>query len=229
MNRNEAQLEHLLTLAGYAFERQGKAGGHRIDCLIGNIAVDVNGVWWHAKPKIIECDRVKLPRVVRAGVMPLGLWDSRGLEAPGLREPIRPGGAGRAPRHLGVERPHRGAAGGRSRPGRSVDATLKGGHMPGFVSPQLAHRGNGFGPRLLDDPNYVGEEKWDGLRVQIPIEGHRTQAVFSRTGRQMDGDGLTVDLRAHVEGRQRHGGRRGVLAWLRCVGCVSADRPRRGS
>jgi ATP-dependent DNA ligase len=59
-----------------------------------------------------------------------------------------------------------------------------------FVSPQLAHRGNGFGPTLLDDPNYVGEEKWDGLRVQIPIEGHRTQAVFSRTGRQMGGDGL---------------------------------------
>lgn len=77
MNRNEAMLELLLTRAGIAFERQGNAGGHRIDCLVGNVAVDINGVWWHAKPKIINCDRVKLARVVQAGVIPLGLWDSR--------------------------------------------------------------------------------------------------------------------------------------------------------
>ena len=77
MNRNEARLEELLDLAEIPFERQGKAGGHRIDCLVGNVAVDVNGEWWHAKPKIIACDRVKLARVVRAGVMPLGLWDCR--------------------------------------------------------------------------------------------------------------------------------------------------------
>jgi hypothetical protein len=82
VNKNEERLELLLERAGIPFERQGKAGGHRIDCLVGNVAVGINGEWWHAKPKIIECDRVKLPRVVRAGVIPLGLWDSRAWKYP---------------------------------------------------------------------------------------------------------------------------------------------------
>ncbi len=82
MNRNEARLEDLLERASIPFARQGKAGGHRIDCLVGKVAVDVNGSWWHSKPKIIECDRIKLPRVVRAGVLPLGLWDCRVWKTP---------------------------------------------------------------------------------------------------------------------------------------------------
>jgi len=82
LNRNEERLEEILNKAGIPFERQGRAGGHRIDCLIGNVAADVNGVFWHSKPKVIACDRVKLPRVVRAGVIPLGLWDRRVWKTP---------------------------------------------------------------------------------------------------------------------------------------------------
>jgi hypothetical protein len=88
MNRNEKQLELLLEQAGIQCERQGKAGGHRIDCLVGQVAVDVNGEWWHAKRKIIACDRVKLARVVRAGVLPLGLWDRRVWKAPEAVAPL---------------------------------------------------------------------------------------------------------------------------------------------
>jgi ATP-dependent DNA ligase len=59
-----------------------------------------------------------------------------------------------------------------------------------FIPPQLAHRGNGFGPTLLDDPRYVGEGKLDGLRTQVHVEGHRTVSVFSRTGLAKRGAGL---------------------------------------
>jgi len=58
------------------------------------------------------------------------------------------------------------------------------------VKPQLAHRGNGFGASLLDDPAYVGEEKLDGLRIHIHVVGHRTNAVYSRTGKPLTGPGL---------------------------------------
>ena len=192
MNRNEAQLEHLLTLAGYAFERQGKAGGHRIDCLIGNIAVDVNGVWWHAKPKIIECDRVKLPRVVRAGVMPLGLWDSRVWKHPdSVSRFVWEAQNG----HLAVwtgtspSRSCRRTFETRSKRGCADGKTWKGACME-FVEPQLAHRGTGFAKTLLDDPSYVAEDKLDGLRMQVHVAGHRTTAVYSRTGKPLRRPGL---------------------------------------
>jgi hypothetical protein len=61
-------------LAEIPFGQQGKQA-YRIDCLVRAVAVGVTGVV--ARKPVIACDRVKLARVVRAGVMPLGVWDSR--------------------------------------------------------------------------------------------------------------------------------------------------------
>jgi ATP-dependent DNA ligase len=59
-----------------------------------------------------------------------------------------------------------------------------------FVKPQLAHRGTGFATALLDDADYVADEKLDGERAQVVIADHRTQVIYSRLGNPMHGAGL---------------------------------------
>jgi hypothetical protein len=77
-NRVEQRMEDLLVGAGVLFERQRKWAGHRIDCtLLGPVPpvlVDVNGEWWHAWAKIVDCDRVKLNRVFGTGTCRSGRW-----------------------------------------------------------------------------------------------------------------------------------------------------------
>ena len=87
-----------------------------------------------------------------------------------------------------------------------------------FVEPQLAHRGTGFAKDLLEDPAYVAEEKWDGLRAEIHVVDHRTTWVYSRTGNQLLGDGLTwlYGLTWKVKTAVLDG----ELCW---EGCVSSD------
>lgn len=64
-----------------SYLEQEKLGGHRIDFLVQfpqrDVLVDINGDWWHAKPKIIDCDRVKLNRVLAAGFVPFAVFYSR--------------------------------------------------------------------------------------------------------------------------------------------------------
>jgi very-short-patch-repair endonuclease len=80
-NRAEERMADLLIGAGVLFERQRKWAGHRIDfTLLGPVPpvlVDVNGEWWHAWAKIVDCDRVKLNRVFGAGLLVLGVWSQR--------------------------------------------------------------------------------------------------------------------------------------------------------
>ncbi len=87
-----------------------------------------------------------------------------------------------------------------------------------FVEPQLTHRGTGFAKDLLDDPAYVAEHKVDGIRAQIHVVDHRTTCVYSRTGNQLRGDGLTwlYDLKWKVKTAVLDG----ELCW---EGCVSSD------
>ena len=84
-----------------------------------------------------------------------------------------------------------------------------------FVEPQLAHRGTGFAKTLLDDPAYVAEQKWDGLRIQVHVEDHRVKTVFSRTGNVLDGDGLgwLYGLTLKV----KHAVLDGEVCWPDCV------------
>lgn len=84
-----------------------------------------------------------------------------------------------------------------------------------FVKPQLANRGTGFAKTLLDDPAYIAEEKWDGLRIQVHVENHRTREVFSRTGNRLDGSGLEwlYDLPWKV----KHAVPDGEICWPDCV------------
>lgn len=79
----EEALARLLTDAGLPFAEQQKMAGHRIDFLVdGWMLLDVSGDRWHSWKKIVDCDRLKLERVGRAGLVPCGLWWSRLQRSP---------------------------------------------------------------------------------------------------------------------------------------------------
>jgi hypothetical protein len=80
----EQDMFDALTGAGFSFEEQFEFAGHKIDFGVEidglTVLLDVNGDRWHRWQKIIECDRVKLDRVLAAGGFPVGVWRSRMLE-----------------------------------------------------------------------------------------------------------------------------------------------------
>lgn len=77
----EEDLARLLTERGLRFWEQKKIAGHKIDFIVrvGNrvIQLDINGDRWHHWQKIIDCDRIKIERVLAAGEIPLTVWWSR--------------------------------------------------------------------------------------------------------------------------------------------------------
>jgi hypothetical protein len=75
-------MAELLTSLAVSFTTETKFANHRIDFTLeaedGSLVLwDVNGDWWHSKAKIVQCDRVKIERVVAAGGLPLGVFWTR--------------------------------------------------------------------------------------------------------------------------------------------------------
>lgn len=75
---------------GFVYEEQGLFAGHRIDFLVqsarGEVCLDANGDRWHRWKKIVDCDRLKLDRVLFAGGLPCGIWWSRMQKDPARAE-----------------------------------------------------------------------------------------------------------------------------------------------
>jgi hypothetical protein len=71
----------LLTGAAIPFSEQEKVGGHKIDFVAHfpsrDLLIDVNGDRWHHWRKIVDCDRIKLDRVIATHSRPFAVWWSR--------------------------------------------------------------------------------------------------------------------------------------------------------
>lgn len=77
----EQAMSELLDRAGIGYTEQERTAGHRIDFTLHpagrRILLDVNGDGWHRWRKIVDCDRVKIVRVLDAGNCPWAVWWSR--------------------------------------------------------------------------------------------------------------------------------------------------------
>jgi hypothetical protein len=78
----ELEFAALLDRLRIPYSLETRFAGHRIDFTLVAVSGqpvlwDVNGDWWHSKPKIIECDRTKIVRVVAAGGLPRAVFSSR--------------------------------------------------------------------------------------------------------------------------------------------------------
>lgn len=77
----EELLAGLLEERGLFFSEQEKFAGHKIDFILHfddrDVLLDVNGDRWHHWTKIVDCDRIKLNRVLEAGGTPTAVWLSR--------------------------------------------------------------------------------------------------------------------------------------------------------
>ncbi|AMM44348.1 HNH endonuclease [Arthrobacter phage Kitkat] len=77
----EQCMAHLLEGAGIPYSEQEKVGGHKIDFVAHfpsrDLLIDVNGDRWHHWMKIVDCDRIKLDRVIATHNRPFAVWWSR--------------------------------------------------------------------------------------------------------------------------------------------------------
>lgn len=77
----EELLAGLLEQRGIQFSEQQEFAGHKIDFTLHfpdrDVQLDVNGDRWHHWKKIVDCDRVKLNRVLNKGGVPVAVWLSR--------------------------------------------------------------------------------------------------------------------------------------------------------